>query len=167
MSILKKKVVLGIALVVILFGGVCVAKLNSHKSNSVVEQGTVSYNSKFKSNAPGNIVFPAYTQDMEIKKNSGSLPIMLVNPKVNKTVYLQYTVSVMDKGGKDIQVGKTKLIQSGQALSKLPLLSKNLEKLNSGIYKCRIDVCAYTYDNKTKTKTKLSKAHWDVQAKLS
>ncbi|MCW2282237.1 hypothetical protein [Lactococcus lactis] len=162
----KKKalaIIISILLVFIVIFGIWKYQQSKNPANNEVEQGTVLYNSKYKSNAPGNLVFPAYTQDITVKRDVKEIPIVLANPKVNKNVYFKYKLSVTKENSKkNINLGETKLIEAGKALNKLPISQSKLKTLSIGKHKCRIDVFAYTYNEKNNEKIKLNQAYWDV-----
>ncbi|EMF0060945.1 hypothetical protein PFZ79_002838 [Enterococcus hirae] len=139
---------------------------NIQKSNSDIEQGTVNYNSKFKSAETGNIIFPAYTENITLKKGKKTLPILLVNPLANKDIYFQYQFSLIDEKKQSICFGKTKLIKAGQAAKELTVEQKKLKNLSPKSYKCKIDVFAFKYNKKSKEKTKLNQAYWDIKLHL-
>ena len=137
-----------------------------NKIDNQVEQGTVRYDSKFKSNETGNIIFPAYTEDLVLKKNKTELPVLLVNPLANKNIYLQYKISITEVSNKQICVGETKLIKPGQAAKGVEVDQTKLKDLTDKVYKCRIDVFAFKYGGKGKKKIKLNQAYWDVKLRL-
>lgn len=149
--------------------GIYFISQNSHthkKVDNQVEQGTVRYDSKFKSNETGNIIFPAYTEDLILKKNKTELPVLLVNPLANKNIYLQYKISVNESSKKQICIGETKLIKSGQAAKGIEVNKTQLKELTDRVYNCRIDVFAFKYGGKGKEKTKLNQAYWNVKLRL-
>lgn len=168
-KIISKRNILFLSL--ILIGGIIIGSCfllfhNAAKPDSEVEQGTVNYNSKFKKVATGNIIFPAYTEDLFLKKKENILPILLVNPLANKNIYLQYKISITEGNKKNICLGETKLIKSGKALKNLTVDSSKIQDLQPNTYPCRIDVYAYNYNTKNKKRTNLNQAYWDVKFHL-
>ena len=161
----RKKIIAIILLALVVLGtvlGILKYQNSLKNKNSEVEQGTVIYKSKFKSDAPGNLVFPAYTKDILVKEGEDKIPIILANPKVNKNVYFQYALSIENKHNKDyIKLGESKLIAAGRASNQLQLSSKNMQAITKGKYKCRLNVYAFTYSKKDNKKTRLNQAYWD------
>ncbi|MEY8515227.1 hypothetical protein [Lactococcus taiwanensis] len=162
----RRKKIIGSVLLALLALGVIFGALKYQQSlknkNSEVEQGTVIYDSKFKSNAPGNLVFPAYTKDIVVKQKDDKLPIVLANPKVNKNVYFQYVLTVEKERGKEYtNIGKSKLIAAGRASNQLQLNKKEMRVVAKGKHKCRLNVYAFTYNKKDNKKIKLNQAYWD------
>lgn len=167
----KRKKILGILLLVLVLLGGAFGVLKYQQSlknrNADVEQGTVMYKSEFKTNAPGNLVFPAYTKDIVVKKRDKEVPLVLANPKVNKNVYFQYVLSVEeDKGKGFVEIGKSKLISSGRALPKLQLAPQKMRSVIKGKHKCRLDVYAFTYNEKDNKKIKLNQAYWNFNLEV-
>lgn len=139
---------------------------SSSKENNMVEQGTVRYDSKFKKNQEGNIIFPAYTDDIILKKNQKELPVLLVNPLANKNIYLQYKISITENPKKKILLGETKLIKAGEAAKGISVSQDKVKNLAKKVYKCRIDVLAFKYSDEKKEKTNLNQAYWDIKLHL-
>ncbi|MBO1126472.1 hypothetical protein RZ529_09705 [Enterococcus faecalis] len=134
--------------------------------NKEIEQGAVQYNSEYKDVSPGYIVFPAYEKNLQMNKDQKELPIKLVNPKINKKVFLTYKISVVVEG-KTKQIYESKLIESGKALESPKLEKDVLKDIDKGEYFCKIDVHAFTFTEneytKQKVKRKLNQAYWDVK----
>lgn len=162
----KLSLILILILIVVGVGFYFYMSKNVKQPNSDIEQGTVNYNSKFKSAEPGNIIFPAYTENITLKKNQKTLPILLVNPLANKDIYFQYQFSLIDEKKQSICFGKTKLIKAGQAAKELTVEQKKLKNLSPKSYKCKIDVFAFKYNKKSKEKIKLNQAYWDIKLNL-
>lgn len=131
-----------------------------------IEQGAVQYNSEYKDVSPGHIVFPAYEKNLQMDKDQKELPIKLVNPKINKNVFLTYKISVVVEG-KAKQIYESKLIESGKALESPKLEKHAFKDINKGEYPCKIDVHAFSFTEnkytKQKVKRKLNQAYWDVK----
>ncbi|OUZ27897.1 hypothetical protein [Enterococcus faecium] len=138
---------------------------SNHKIDNEIEQGTINYDSKFKSAELGNIIFPAYTEDIFLKKGQKELPILLVNPSANKDIYLQYKISIINENSKStFNIGETKLIRPGKASKGIIVSQNKLKDLIKKVYNCRIDVFAFRYDGKNKVK--LNQAYWDIKLHL-
>lgn len=137
----KRNLIICLCLILFLLcaigAGIYFISQNSHKkADNQVEQGTVRYDSKFKSSETGKIIFPAYTEDLILKKNKTELPVLLVNPLANKNIYLQYKISINEPSNKKICIGETKLIKPGQAAKGVEVDQKKLKDLTDKDYKC-------------------------------
>lgn len=166
----RKRTLILLSIILFILAGLGVYYFISHNSNNEIEQGTVRYdpnpNPNHSTTDTGNIIFPAYTDDLFFTKEQKNLPIELVNPKVNKDIFLQYKISITDEN-KIICIGQTKLIESGQAVNNLEVDQTKLEGLKPNVYKCRIDVFAFKFKDKNKKeKIKLNQAYWDVKLHL-